>query len=124
MTSSRHAQGTDETTDLPVSDYDGLSLGEIENRIRALDEAELRTLLEYERGHGKRTPVLEILTARLHQLSAGAEPTGGGAAAGQPRPGPRPGGSPVSPKTSPEPISPPPHGTPDQFGKAKGNRPR
>ncbi|MEV0224080.1 hypothetical protein [Streptomyces sp. NPDC050704] len=128
MTSSRHAQSTgestDESTDLPVADFDGLPLGEIEHRIRALDESELRDLLEHERGHAHRTPVLEILTARLHQLSTGAEPTGSGSAASPPRPAPPSGGSPVSPETSPEPMNPPPHGTPDQFGKPKGNRAR
>jgi hypothetical protein len=123
MASSRHARGTDRA-DLPVPDYEGLPLGEIEHRVRALDESEVRELLQYEREHGARTPVVEVLASRLHQLAAGAEPTPGSPAASRPGAASATGGSPVSPETSPEPISPPPHGTPDQPGKPKGDRAR
>ncbi|MFF5720274.1 hypothetical protein [Streptomyces buecherae] len=109
-------------SDLPLPDYDGLPLGELQHRVRALDATELRTLLAYEQDHGQRTAVVELLTARLEQLASGAEPTGADPAAPRPQAPPRRAGSPVSPATSTEPIHPPPHGTPEQHGKPKGNR--
>ncbi len=47
---------------------------------------------------------------------------GGRPRAPRPQAPPRRAGSPVSPATSTEPIHPPPHGTPEQHGKPKGNR--
>ncbi|MFF4211493.1 hypothetical protein ACFYZE_19475 [Streptomyces sp. NPDC001796] len=107
---------------LPLPDYDELPLGSLESRIRALNADEVEQLLAYEREHAGRVPVTELLTARLEQLRAGAEPTSGDTAGLRPEAGRSSGGSPVSPATSPEPMSPPPHGTPDQRGKPKGDR--
>jgi len=106
---------------LPIPDYDHLSLGELEHRIRSLTPDALGQLLRHEREHADRTHVVELLTARLRQLEAGSEPSPGSA---EPPTGPRgePGGSQVSPATSPQPYHPPPHGTPDQRAKPKGNR--
>jgi hypothetical protein len=66
---------TDET--LPLPDYDQLPIGSVQHRIRSLAEDQLRTLIHHERRHANRVPVLEILTARLDQLEAGATPSGG-----------------------------------------------
>jgi hypothetical protein len=107
---------------LPLPDYDHLPVGSLESRIRALTADEVEQLLAYEREHAGRTPVTELLTARLEQLHAGAEPTSGDTTGLRPEEGRSSAGSPVSPATSPEPSSPPPHGTPDQRGKPKGNR--
>jgi hypothetical protein len=63
--------------DLPIPDYDQLPLTEIRHRIRALDEPALRSLFDHEAAHGNRIPVLEILHARLRELTHGAEPSGG-----------------------------------------------
>lgn len=109
---------------LPLADYDQLPVGVLESRIRALTAEQLERLLRYETDHADRPPVREILRARLDQLAAGATPTDGGGDAGWP---PSPdqearGGSPVSPATE-ERIHPPPHGTPDQPGKPKADRP-
>ncbi|MGW2234220.1 hypothetical protein [Streptomyces sp. NPDC001759] len=62
----------------------------------------------------------EVLSARLEQLRAGAEPTGGDPSAPRPEQHGRTTGSPVSPATSSRPFSPPPRGTPDQRGRPKG----
>lgn len=107
---------------LPLPDYDHLPLSGLESRIRSLTEDEIEELLSYERSHADRVPVIELLTARLEQLRAGAEPTSGDPEALRPEQGARQAGSPVSPATSPEPHHPPPHGTPDQPGKPKANR--
>lgn len=63
--------------DLPLTDYDQLPITELRHRIRALDEPQLRTLFEHETEHGNRIPVLEVLHARLRELTHGAEPSAG-----------------------------------------------
>jgi hypothetical protein len=107
---------------LPLPDYDHLPIGGLESRVRSLAAEEVEELLAYERTHADRLPVTELLTARLEQLEAGAEPTSGDPGAFRPEQGESSSGSPVSPVTSPQPFSPPPHGTPDQRGKPKGDR--
>ncbi|MBX9397383.1 hypothetical protein K4749_28295 [Streptomyces sp. TRM72054] len=108
---------------LPLPDYDHLPIGGLEARVRSLTTEEVEELLAYERTHADRVQVTELLTTRLEQLKAGAEPTSGDPSALRPEQGPASRtGSPVSPATSPEPSSPPPHGTPDQRGKPKGDR--
>ncbi|KES03205.1 hypothetical protein BU52_31930 [Streptomyces toyocaensis] len=107
---------------LPLPDYDHLPLGGLESRIRSLTAGEVDELLSYERSHADRVPATELLTARLEQLRAGAEPTSGDPGAVRPEQVTGRTGSPVSPATSPQPSGPPPHGTPDQRGKPKGDR--
>ena len=63
--------------ELPLPDYDQLPLNEIRHRIRMLDEAQLRTLFEHETEHGNRIPVLELMHARLKELTHGADPSPG-----------------------------------------------
>jgi hypothetical protein len=108
---------------LPLPDYDHLPLGGLESRIRSLGVEEVEELLAYERSHADRLPVTELLASRLEQLKSGAEPSSGDPGALRPEQSQGHAGSPVSPATSPQPMSPPPHGTPDQRGKPKGNRP-
>ncbi|MFI2642241.1 hypothetical protein [Streptomyces sp. NPDC018610] len=107
---------------LPLPDYDHLPLGSLESRVRSLSAGEVEELLAYERTHADRLPATEVLTARLEQLRSGAEPSQGDPAALRPEQGGSRAGSPVTPATSPQPSSPPPHGTPDQRGKPKGDR--
>ncbi|MBL1065224.1 hypothetical protein [Streptomyces sp. 7-21] len=106
--------------DLPIADYDQLRTGDLGHRIRSLGREDLRRVREYERAHAARPQVLMMLTAREDALAAGAEQSFGGAAETAPAGGRH--GSPVSPATAAPPHSPPPHGTPHQSGKPKGNR--
>ncbi|MEU3147161.1 MULTISPECIES: hypothetical protein [unclassified Streptomyces] len=107
---------------LPLPDYDHLPIGGLESRVRALSADEVEEVLDYERAHGDRLPVIELLAARLDQLRTGSEPTSGDPGALRPEQGAGRTGSPVSPATSPQPFGPPPHGTPDQRGRPKGDR--
>jgi hypothetical protein len=107
---------------LPLPDYDHLPIGGLESRVRSLTAEEVEQLLAYERAHAGRLAVTELLTARLEQLRAGAEPTSGDPGALRPEHHEPRTGSPVSPATSPQPSGPPPHGTPDQRGRPKANR--
>lgn len=96
--------------ELPIPDYDQLSLGDLRHRIRSLDRDELSQVLDHERQHGHRTPVVQILTARLAELDEGAEPSGGDQR-NAPGATSTPHGSPVSPTHSPTPGTPLRHGT-------------
>ncbi|MEU6255774.1 hypothetical protein [Streptomyces sp. NPDC047043] len=107
---------------LPLPDYDHLPIGGLESRVRSLTADEVETLLTYERAHGDRLPITALLSARLEQLRTGAEPTSGSPGALRPEQHGRHAGSPVSPATSSQPFSPPPHGTPDQRGRPKGDQ--
>lgn len=112
---------TDPTSSGPViPDYDSLSAGDIAHRARSLTSTELEQLVAYEREHADRTPVLETLNSRLAQLEAGQPPSPGGTPPPRPREGRR--GSPVGPDTAGEPVHPPPHGTPQQSGRPKGDQ--
>jgi hypothetical protein len=95
--------------ELPLADYDQLTLGDLQHRIRSLDEESLRTVLNHECGHAARVPVLEFLEARLRELEAGAEPSGGDPSRA-PRVGGTPGGSQVSQATAAEANTPLRHG--------------
>ncbi|WP_448624065.1 hypothetical protein [Geodermatophilus sp. URMC 64] len=99
---------------LPLPDYDHLPLGGLTSRIRTLDEAGVQTLLEYERAHGNRLPVVEVLRHRLEALQNGAQPSGGDPAADFTSEAPEPaaGGSKVSEATSGPAMNPPSHGDP------------
>ncbi|MEU8755943.1 hypothetical protein [Streptomyces chartreusis] len=107
---------------LPLPDYDHLPIGGLESRVRSLSSGEVEELLAYERSHGDRLPVTSLLATRLRQLEDGAEPTSGHPGALRPESGARRSGSPASPATAAQPFSPPPHGTPDQRGRPKGDR--
>ncbi|WAP54318.1 hypothetical protein [Streptomyces sp. S465] len=107
--------------ELPLADYDHLPLSALQHRIRGLGAEQLGQLLEYERSHADRLPVVEVLTARLRQLESGATPSPGepGAEPLPERPSPPRGGSPVTPQTAAEPSPPPRHGHPDHPGQTE-----
>lgn len=62
--------------DLPLPDYDHLPAGTLPTRITGLGEPELAQLVAYEKAHGNRLPILQILERRLQDLQNGAEPSG------------------------------------------------
>jgi hypothetical protein len=95
--------------DLPLADYDQLTSGDLQHRIRSLDEAQVRALVEHEQAHGNRTAVLQVLTARLRGLEDGAEPSGGDQH-NAPEVTGTAGGSPVDPAHSPDGNTPLRHG--------------
>ena len=95
--------------ELPLTDYDQLPLNELRHRIRSLDERRLRGLFEHEEAHGNRIPVLELLHARLRELTHGAEPSSGDPA-NAPGAAKTPHDSPVKESTAAEPGTPLRHG--------------
>jgi hypothetical protein len=64
--------------ELPLADYDHLTLGELRARIRRLGVADLVQLREYEHAHADRLPVVKAFDSRLATLAKQAatqEPT-------------------------------------------------
>jgi hypothetical protein len=64
-------------SELPLPDYDEMSLGDIRSRIRSLDEEALTAVMTHEASHAARVPVFEVLEARLRELQQGADPSPG-----------------------------------------------
>lgn len=107
--------------ELPLPDYDHLPIGSLEGRIRSLDADGLEALLAYERAHGDRLPVTQLLENRLSAVRGGAEPTSGSPMAATPElQHAPPGGSAASPQTEGPPINPPSHGDPTNPAQPRG----
>jgi hypothetical protein len=99
--------------DLPIPDYDHLPIGDLGHRIRSLTADQLGTLLGYERAHGDRLPVVQVLQTRLDEVRGGAELSGGDPTGIAPSlADTAQGGSPVSPQTQGPQVNPPSHGDP------------
>jgi hypothetical protein len=54
--------------DLPVPSYDELSIASLRARLRALDAAQVRDLLDYERAHASRANVITMFERRIAKL--------------------------------------------------------
>src|SRR3954471_23848273 len=106
---------------LPIPDYDHLPIGSLGARLRTLDAGQLAALESYERAHGERFPVLQLINKRQAELADGAEPSGGDPAAAQPESPPAPTGhTATSPATSGPPVNPPSQGVPSNPGQPRG----
>lgn len=56
---SSAGNGAGDASDLPIEDYDRLSVEEVGQRLAELDASELEDLMDYERRHKNRTSMLE-----------------------------------------------------------------
>jgi hypothetical protein len=107
--------------DLPIPDYDHLPVGDLGHRIRSLTADGLGALLAYERAHGDRLPVVQVLQTRLDEVRGGAELSGGDPAGLAPSlADTAQGGSAVSPQTQGPAINPPSHGDPTNPAQPRG----
>ena len=99
---------------LPLPDYDHLPIGGLASRICTPAASSVRTLLDYEKAHGNRLQVVQIMRNRLSSLQSGAQPSGGDPAADVTAEAPEPaaGGSKVSEATTGPAINAPSHGDP------------
>ena len=50
---------------LPLDDYDGLNVGEVEGKARGLSDEEIEEILSYEKYHENRKTLIEKLERRL-----------------------------------------------------------
>jgi hypothetical protein len=108
--------------ELPLPDYDHLPTGSLEGRLRSLDADALEQLLVYERAHGDRLPVVQLIERRLEAVRDGAPLSGGdptAAATPERQHAPQAGGQ-ASPQTQGPPINPPSHGDPTNPAQPRG----
>ena len=64
-------------SDLPLPDYDHMTLGALRGRLRSLDMPQLVQLRDYEKSKAHRLPVITMLDNRIAKLSNGeSTPTG------------------------------------------------
>ncbi|NHC15498.1 hypothetical protein [Motilibacter deserti] len=62
------------TDDLPIEDYDHLTVGSLQSRIRSLSVEELTVVRAYEAAHAHRLQVTTMLDNRIAKLRAEAAP--------------------------------------------------
>lgn len=67
-------------SELPLADYDHMTLGSLRGRLRSLNVAQLVQLRDYEKAHADRLPVVTMLDNRIAKLAtdAAATPSPGG----------------------------------------------
>jgi hypothetical protein len=100
--------------ELPLPDYDHLTVAAVQQRIRSLDLGALEAVIAYEEAHGHRLPVLQVLEARHLELSAGRPTSDGDPTEVTPEaPAGEPSGSFGSAAATPgPPVNPPSQGDP------------
>lgn len=87
--------------DLPLPDYDHLTLGSLRGRMRSLDLPQLVAVRDYEKAHADRLPIVTMLDNRIAKLASDpTAPLSPGGGAGPAVPVPADGGSKVSPVTA------------------------
>lgn len=99
-----------EHDDLPLPDYDHMTLGSLRGRLRSLSSEQLVQIRTYEKAHADRLPIITMLDNRIAKLAteAAAEPDGAAQLVSPPELTPTPTGSKVSPATTNAPPSDPP----------------
>ena len=101
--------------DLPLPDYDHMTLGSLRGRMRSLDVPQLVQVRDYEKAHANRLPIVTMLDNRIAKLATDPTAPLSGSAPTDPVPAkPRGGkrGSKVDPSTSGPKINPPSQGDP------------
>ncbi len=67
--------GTLERAELPLPDYDHLTLGALRGQLHSLTAEQLVQVRDYEKAHADRLPVVTLLDNRLAKLTVAAAPT-------------------------------------------------
>jgi len=65
-----HIDEPTSAADLPIPDFDNVSLGSLRARLRSLSVEDLVTLREWEKAHAHRLPVVTLLDNRIAKVSA------------------------------------------------------
>jgi len=72
-----HIEAPEDRAELPIPDFDNISLGSLRARLRALNLEQLVVLREWEQAHANRLPVVTTLDNRIAKVG-GATDTGAG----------------------------------------------
>lgn len=67
------AGGLKSAADLPLADFDHMTGPQLRGRLRTLDRVQLVQLLDYERAHANRVPIVLMLENRLTKLLAAGD---------------------------------------------------
>ncbi|HEX4431274.1 MAG TPA: hypothetical protein VHZ96_18540 [Frankiaceae bacterium] len=67
------AGGLKAAADLPLTDFDHMTGPQLRGRLRTLDQVQLVQLLDYERAHANRVPIVLMLENRLTKLMAAGD---------------------------------------------------
>ncbi len=62
------AGGLKDAKDLPLEDFDHMTTPQLRGRLRRLDQVQLVQLLDYERAHAHRVPIVVMLENRIAKL--------------------------------------------------------
>ena len=68
-----HIDEAKNASDLPIPDFDGVSLGSLRARLRSLSLEDLVTLREWEKAHADRLPVVTLLDNRIAKVSTATD---------------------------------------------------
>ena len=101
--------------ELPLPDYDHMTLGSLRGRMRSLTIEQLVQIRDYEKAHADRLPVVTMLDNRIAKLATDANaPQPSGVPSDRPAPGQgnTRSGSLVSPATGGPALNPPSQGVP------------
>jgi hypothetical protein len=111
---------------LPLPDYDHLTLGSLRGRIRSLDLPQLVQLRDYEKAKADRLPIVTMLDNRIAKLAqdptaplSGSAPAKAAEAPDKPKPAKA--GSKVDPTTGGPKQNPPSQGDPTNPGQPRGS---
>jgi len=72
-----HVKEPESREDLPIPDFDNVSLGSLRGRLRSLSLEQLLVLREWEQAHAHRLPVITLLDNRIAKVSAQEQPANG-----------------------------------------------
>jgi len=101
--------------ELPLADYDHMTLGSLRGRLRSLDVEQLVQVRDYEKAHADRLPVVTMLDNRIAKLAAAPateQPSGVPSDRPAPGQGGTASGSAVSLATGGPALNPPSQGVP------------
>jgi hypothetical protein len=98
--------------DLPLPDFDHMTLGQLRGRLRRLDLVSLVQLRDYEQAHADRLPIVAMLNNRISKVQESGTDAGSPQTTSDGASSPTPTGSRVTPATAGPPINPPTGGDP------------
>jgi hypothetical protein len=78
ITDKLEVDEADSRDDLPIPDFDNVSLGSLRGRLRSLSLEQLIVLREWEQAHAHRLPVMTLLDNRIAKISAQETTNGSG----------------------------------------------
>jgi hypothetical protein len=78
ITEKLHVEEPQSREELPIPDFDNVSLGSLRARLRSLSVEDLVKLREWEQAHAHRLPVITLLDNRIAKVSADSATSGSG----------------------------------------------